>query len=303
MTATATAILTLALMTLGGIVHAAGASLACPDWPLCHGRVLPAMVGDVALEHSHRLLGALVATLAVTLVVMAHRAPRAEATDRRLAWLAVATVAVQAGLGGATVLVQLSPVLSTLHLAVAMVFLAVVTTLAVRARWPHLPEARTPPDRPLRRWAGAALVVLFAQMVLGGLVRHTHAAMACGTDPWLCGGSVWPEAALGRLHMAHRLLAVLVTLLVLVVTARSMHTGSPLTKALGVTACALVVVQVALGVASVVGMLPVAVVAAHLTVATLLWVTLLLLRASPRVTNGPLWHWTGRYGAHGVQGS
>jgi heme A synthase len=280
-TAAATVGVTLILMTLGGVVHAAGASLACPDWPLCHGQVFPAMVGGVALEHSHRILGAVVACLAVATAVMAWRSPKADATDERLAWAGVALVLVQATLGGATVLVQLSPVLSTLHLAVAMIFLAVQVTLAMRLRPRWHGEVPVIGRSPLRTWAAMALGVLFVQMVLGGVVRHSHASMACGADPWLCGGALWPEATLARLHMTHRLLAVAVTLLVFGVAARAAKEARPEVRALGATAVALVAVQVVLGLASVVGVLPVAIVAAHLAVAALLWITLLAVWMRP----------------------
>jgi heme a synthase len=272
-----TAILTLVLMTLGGIVHAAGASLACPDGPLCYGQMLPRMVGGIALEHSHRLLGALVASLALLLAIVAHRSRQADTTDRRLAWAALGLVLVQAVLGGATVLVRLSPVLSTLHLAVALAFLGVLTVLAGRTPGPFHLRLPSGLDARLRRRTLLVLAVLYVQMVLGGLVRHTHASMACGADPWLCGGTLWPSATLQRLHMSHRLLAVVVALLILALAVRVVRTGGSAAKRLGVTAALLVVVQVSLGAASVIGVLPVWVVAAHLTVAALLWVTLLAL--------------------------
>ena len=47
---------TLGLLCLGSVVHATGASLACPDWPTCFGTMFPEMTGGVFWEHLHRLV-------------------------------------------------------------------------------------------------------------------------------------------------------------------------------------------------------------------------------------------------------
>lgn len=49
-----TAASTFVLLIVGGLVHGTGSSLACPDWPLCHGQFLPKMENGVLYEHSHR---------------------------------------------------------------------------------------------------------------------------------------------------------------------------------------------------------------------------------------------------------
>ena len=46
---------TFLLILVGGLVNPTGSSLACPDWPLCHGSAFPPMVGGILYEHSHRL--------------------------------------------------------------------------------------------------------------------------------------------------------------------------------------------------------------------------------------------------------
>ncbi|HEX9307598.1 MAG TPA: hypothetical protein VF894_08915 [Anaeromyxobacter sp.] len=47
-----TAAFALALAVIGGLADPAGASLACPDWPLCNGRALPAMSGGPVVASS-----------------------------------------------------------------------------------------------------------------------------------------------------------------------------------------------------------------------------------------------------------
>jgi len=43
------------LLVWGNLVAGMKAGLACPDWPLCHGRVLPPFRLDVWMEFTHRV--------------------------------------------------------------------------------------------------------------------------------------------------------------------------------------------------------------------------------------------------------
>src|SRR5690242_471803 len=100
--AIATAGLTFVLLLMGGLVHNTGSSLACPDWPLCFGKVMPKMEGGVLVEHSHRLVAATVTFLALGLMIGCWR--RASRTGdgnlRGLGILAFSLVLGQALLGG-----------------------------------------------------------------------------------------------------------------------------------------------------------------------------------------------------------
>src|SRR5512136_2296859 len=89
---------TFLLLVVGGLVHATGSSLACPDWPLCYGQFFPAMEGGVLFEHGHRLVALAVSVLTVALAVTVWRRRR-EAAVRTGALLAVGLVLFQASLG------------------------------------------------------------------------------------------------------------------------------------------------------------------------------------------------------------
>jgi heme A synthase len=54
-------------------------------------------------------------------------------------------------------------------------------------------------------WVGAALLAVYVQIVLGALVRHTGAGLACNVDLIACNGSWWPADGPGMLHMLHRI--------------------------------------------------------------------------------------------------
>src|SRR5512135_1853322 len=110
----ATAAATFVLLVIGGMVHATGSSLACPDWPLCYGQFFPAMEGGVLFEHGHRLVALMVSVLTVALAVTVWRRRR-EPTVRFGALAAVGLVLFQASLGALTVVLQLPLVVSSGH--------------------------------------------------------------------------------------------------------------------------------------------------------------------------------------------
>lgn len=195
-----TAAATLALMVMGSVVHGTGSSLACPDWPLCHGSFFPAMTGGVEFEHTHRLMAAAVVVLVVTL---AWRLRRYDGATRGLAFAACGLVAVQATLGGLTVIYRLPPAISIAHLATSMTFLAVLVVVATRlAESPAAPAGRA-----IRGATAGVAGLVLAQIVLGGVVRHTGATLACTGLP-LCDGRAWPASWLAEVHLLHRLVGV-----------------------------------------------------------------------------------------------
>ncbi len=98
---------------LGAYVRHANASLACLDWPLCNGALVPRFVTGVAAQYSHRVGAALLTVLLVGLLLVARRS-RAGRPDLYIAaCIALILVVCQAITGGIVVLSRLT-ILSTL---------------------------------------------------------------------------------------------------------------------------------------------------------------------------------------------
>lgn len=272
--AIATAIATFVLLIVGSLVHGTGSSLACPDWPLCYGSFFPKMENGVEFEHSHRLVATGVGMMTVTLAVLLFRQK-----DRRFFKLGIAAtflVIFQGVLGGITVIYLLPRAISIAHLATSMCFFSLMITIALRTN-PMPPEV---PRRlgDARRWLVVAWATVLAQMVLGGMVRHTASGLACLDIP-LCNGSIWPSAPPEKVQMIHRFGAVVASTVVIWVAlrVRKLSEGSRSMQRLALVPIALVLLQVTLGVASVLSLLDLPTITTHLAVGALLLGSLVVL--------------------------
>ena len=214
---------TLLLIAIGASVTSTGSGLAVPDWPLSFGQVFPPMVGGVLYEHSHRMAAALIGMLTVTLMVVMERWER-RSWVRWVSRSAVLAVVLQGLLGGITVLWLLPTAISVSHACLAQAFLCLTVTLAVctgpswRQRWGSRTEASQPG---LAVIAGLSTGVIYVQLILGALMRHTGAGLAIPDFPLALGRLVPPFDAPGVLiHFMHRVGAVSVTLCIAWVVAR-----------------------------------------------------------------------------------
>ncbi|MDR7521317.1 MAG: heme o synthase [Armatimonadota bacterium] len=266
------------LLVAGATVSATGAGLACPDWPLCRGRLIPPLDRLVLIEYGHRLLASAVGVMVLALVVMTWRHLGPSPPLRRLAAILVGLLALQVGLGGAAVLSALVPLVVSAHLLVAMSFLALLVAYSVRVRWEIDPALRMPaPPRGLRTAARLALAATFLQVTLGGVVSAFGAGLACPDFP-LCQGSLLPPPEpRAVLHTAHRLAAFVVALLVAAVAARARESRDRTIRTAAAAAVALVIVQVGLGALNVWTRLAVLIRVAHLGGGAALLATLVVL--------------------------
>ncbi|MCB9667156.1 MAG: heme A synthase [Myxococcales bacterium] len=218
--------LTFSLILWGGVVHSTGSSLACPDWPLCYGELFPPMQGGIAIEHGHRLLASLVGLLTLVITVglfSQHKRGALSPLSKRfrtLGALAVLLVVLQGVLGGITVIYQLPLAISSAHLATSMLFGTVLVTIAFLTREGRQVAPLSVAIKATLPWIAVTVLAIFIQIVIGALVRHTGSGMACGRDIFLCDGTLWPPQGPARLHMAHRLFAIVVFVLVTTTASR-----------------------------------------------------------------------------------
>ena len=271
------------LIVLGSVVRTTGSGLACPDWPLCHGRLIPPLEPLVLIEYGHRLLASAVGVTMLVLAALVWR--RGDETRRLRGPMVVLLVllALQVGLGGATVLSALTPIVVGTHLAAAMAFLALLVTFAARARWSDTHPGFAAPHA-FGRLVHAALALVFVQVVLGGLVSAFGAGLACPDFP-LCDGRLLPSwRPVVVVHVFHRLLAFAVVVVLAVLAGRARAIPDRVTRLAAAAAVLLIIAQVGLGALNVLTRLHAAVRIAHLGGAAALLATLAVLTVRTRLT-------------------
>jgi cytochrome c oxidase assembly protein subunit 15 len=268
--------LTYLLITLGALVRAHDAGLACPDWPLCFGEFVPQMNLEVTFEWTHRLIAGSVALLFGALGVTLLRSPETPLATRRLIGLATALLATQILLGALTVWLKLASWTVTAHLITGNSFC--VTMLLIGYSLLDSVHGRT--QRPAALPHARAIVIgcaalLFAQMVLGGLVSSRYAGLVCTEWP-ACNGGLWFPTFRGTvgLHLLHRLNGYALIAAIAWALAAS-RDDAPLRRLLTL-ALALGVAQIAVGVANVLLGLPQEVTGLHTALAAALVLTLTL---------------------------
>jgi len=193
---------TFSLIVLGALVRAHGAGLACPDWPLCFGRVVPAFDLRVGFEWTHRAVAGGVALGFAGLAAAVLRRPAARAACGPWLPAAALLLVAQIALGALTVWHLLAAWTVTAHLVTGNLFDACVLGIGLRLRGAGAP--REAPSA-ARGWVAATGLCLALQLVLGGLVSSRYAGLACPEWP-TCNGGVWFPSFGGAvgLHLLHR---------------------------------------------------------------------------------------------------
>ena len=281
----------LILITAGGLVTSTGSGLAVPDWPNTYGYFmfsfpLSQMVGGILYEHGHRLIASAVGVMTIGLAVwLSWQDPRRWV--RRLGWIALAAVITQGILGGITVLYFLPAPISISHAGLAQVFFTLIVALAVftspgwGARYGRAAGANAVgDDLYLRRLALGTPAVIYVQILIGATMRHSDAGLAIPDFPLMFGRLVPPAwSAAIAIHFAHRVGAVVVTLIVLAMAGHVLthhRLARELTRP-ATLAIAVVLAQFTLGAWTVLSGKQVAVNTAHVATGALLLATSVVL--------------------------
>ncbi len=200
-------------VTFGSIVRVSESGLGCPDWPLCHGQIIPPFEFETMIEYTHRLIGSVVGLLVVAVAALAWFGRRSDRVAVTLSAAGVVLVVTAGVLGGVTVLTELEWWWRLVHLGVAELLAACLTVLIVAcwlARPASEPGQSVVADNPrLGRMMLTALGGVFLLMLSGSYMVGEGAGSSCATWP-LCRGDIFPSGEPYLIHMTHRYIAALI---------------------------------------------------------------------------------------------
>ena len=179
------AIATLLLMAVGSATRVMNAGLACPDWPLCYGQLVPTrqMNLQVFLEWFHRLDAALIGVSAIALSGLSWWYRRQ--LPKWLPWaatFALFLIVFQGILGGLTVTELLRFDIVTAHLGTALLFFSTLIVIGTAL----IPYDGTKTAGKLRWISLSAAILVYLQSILGGLVGSRWALHQCFGGSQLC---------------------------------------------------------------------------------------------------------------------
>jgi cytochrome c oxidase assembly protein subunit 15 len=310
------ACLALFVVVLGAAVRLNDAGLGCPDWPGCYGSLTPALIDDESASENwperpvevlkawyemvHRYVASTLGFSIVLIAGIAWRNRRQPGQPVAVPLLTLGVVIFQGLLGMWTVTLLLKPVIVMGHLLGGLTTLGLLFWLLLEDR--RFEPAAPAPNRRVPLPAIIGLGALVCQIALGGWVSSNYAALACPDLP-TCLGQWWPEQAdfsegfimwrgLGinyefgileaparvAIHFAHRLGAITVSLVLVLVTLYYWRNpGDARLRSACLAVWIALAMQVSLGLATVWFGLPLAVATAHNGIAAVLLLTVINL--------------------------
>ena len=188
---------TLLLIFAGALVKSHEVGLSVPDWPTSYGHQMFAfplsdMIGGIFYEHGHRMIATVVGLMTLILAFTIYY------TDHRIwlkktAFFALGLVIIQGLLGGLTVLLFLPTPVSVIHALLAQTFLMVTILISYglsKERANRILNESTD-YKGLRFPTYLVTVLVFIQLIIGALMRHTESGLAIPDFP-LSGGYIIP---------------------------------------------------------------------------------------------------------------
>ncbi|MEA1882458.1 MAG: COX15/CtaA family protein [Candidatus Marinimicrobia bacterium] len=184
---------TLFLIFAGALVKSHEVGLSVPDWPTTYGKQMFAfpltdMVGGIFYEHGHRMVATIVGFFTLVQAIWLGFSSEPQWL-KKLGYFVLGMVILQGLFGGITVLFFLPAPVSIIHGILAQTFFIATIVLAYGLSIERSNRIET--NWPFDFQKGAIIVggLVYIQLILGALMRHTASGMAIPDFPTM--GGLW----------------------------------------------------------------------------------------------------------------
>jgi cytochrome c oxidase assembly protein subunit 15 len=292
-----TFLLAFLVILLGAFTRLTDAGLSCPDWPNCYGFITaphtdlqlqgaakqypmtPVNVKKAWTEMTHRYFagteGILILIFSLS-TLFARQAKNLKSSGIAIALMGL--VVVQIMLGMLTVTEKLKPVIVLSHLLTGLSILSLLWWAYLELKIRKHPSQVSPRKIP-SVWLWLALMVVAAQIALGGWVSTHYAGLACVDFPY-CNGQLLPAIQWNHLgsdlisiHMLHRIGAAMTAAYLAFLSCFLI--SKPVFRLSGILILTLIALQLTLGILNILWLRPVWIALVHQGVAILILLTVI----------------------------
>lgn len=205
----------------GAVVTKTGSGLECGnEWPLCHGKLIPAYTLGSLIEYTHRLVSGMAGLLSLASMFAVWRYARNHRDLLMYASMTLLFVVVQGGMGALAVVKSQSAPVMALHMGFSLIAFASSLMLALGSRRRHHAVSteqthvyERPVSKGFRNLTWFTTLYSYIVVYIGAFVSHTDSRGGCSGWP-LCNGEWVPELSGGvGIVFGHRVAASLLFLL------------------------------------------------------------------------------------------
>jgi len=184
---------TLFLIFAGALVKSHEVGLSVPDWPTTYGKQMFAfplsdMVGGIFYEHGHRIIATIVGFFTMIQAIWLGFSHHPDWL-KKLGFSALAMVVIQGLFGGITVLFFLPPLVSIIHGILAQTFFIMTIIIAYSMSQERENRVDNGMVQAIRKGALLMGGLVYIQLILGALMRHTGSGLAIPDFPTM--GGMW----------------------------------------------------------------------------------------------------------------
>jgi len=272
-----TAILTFLLIVVGIIVRVTDSGTMCPDWPTCNGDWRPPVSVSAWIPYVHRAIAVMSGVLLVITAGWSVWRYRGLKWVSRPLSAALVIMSVQIIMSRGIVMQDPSPILTGLHLGLALLIEALILVSAVWVFSSHSAGKRLIYRSSFAWLSLVTLAATFSVLVSGSFVAVSGASSVCSGWPF-CNGVFIPTSMLEWINFGHRFISGLAATLIIWLVIRAWRTQRSQTSILVSTTVAgvLMVAQVLMGAFETAQGYPIYLLGLHIATAVGVWGTLVI---------------------------